>query len=131
LAVDIAPTAIIKAKGKYGHLGIDFEVMDIQKSYRSIRKKFDLIVMSQLMWYILPHFEKVVNYLAGKNLKRGGYLLVSQTFYKPHEQKYGKEFVSSVEDMLKLIEMNIVEMMGINRLGNHNAVILFKKGSGR
>ena len=60
LAVDIAPTAIRKAREKYGHLGICFKSMNIQKSYRSIRKKFDFIVMSQLMWYILPNFKKVV-----------------------------------------------------------------------
>lgn len=128
LAVDIAPTATRKAREKYGHLGIDFKVMDIQKSLRSIRKKFDLIVMSQLMWYILPNFKKVVNYLAGKNLKRGGYLLVNQTFYRPEEQKYGKEFVSSIQGMLRLIRMNVVEMIELNRLSNHNAIILFKKG---
>lgn len=128
LAVDIAPTATRKAREKYGHLGIDFKVMDIQKSLRSIRKKFDLIVMSQLMWYILPNFKKVVNHLAGKNLKRGGYLLVNQTFYRPEEQKYGKEFVSSIQDMLRLIRMNVVEIIELNRLSNHNAIILFKKG---
>jgi len=83
--------------------------------------------MSQLMWYVLPKFEKIVTHLKEQNLKSGGYLLVNQTFYKPHEQKYGKEFVSSVEDMLRVIKMNIVEMIELNRPSNHNAVILFKK----
>jgi len=131
LAIDIAPTAIKKAKEKYGDLGIDFKVCDIQNEYQSITQEFDLIVMSQLMWYVLPKFEKIVTHLKEHNLKSGGYLLVNQTFYAPHEQKYGKEFVSSVEDMLRLMKMDIVEMTELNRLGNHNAVILFKKGSGR
>jgi len=90
LAIDIAPTAIKKAREKYGDLGIDFKVCDILNEYQSIAKKFDLIVMSQLMWYVLPKFEKIVNYLKEQNLKRDGYLLVSQTFYKPNEQKYGR-----------------------------------------
>ena len=51
LAVDIAPTAIKKAKQKHRRLGIDFRVMDIQKEYKNINKKFDLIIVSQIMWY--------------------------------------------------------------------------------
>lgn len=47
LAVDVAPTAIRKAREKYGHLNIDFEVLDIQRDYKSIPCKFDLIVMQK------------------------------------------------------------------------------------
>lgn len=127
LAVDIAPTAIKKAKQKYENLGIEFQVMDIQKEYKNITKPFDLIVMSGLMWYILPDFRAIVNYLGEKVLKDDGYLLTSQPFYKPEEQKYGKEIVSTVEDMLSLIKLEVLEIVETNRLTNHNAIVLFKK----
>lgn len=126
LAVDIAPTAIRKAKEKYGKLGIDFQVMDIQREYKKFSERFNLIIMLDIMWYILPNFEKIVNYLK-KNLGKGGYLLISQTFYQPGEQKYGNEIVSSLEDMISLIKYRVVEMIEINRLKNHSAIALFKK----
>ena len=126
LGVDIAPTAIKKAKQKYGNLNIEFQVMDIQKEYKNIAEKFDLVVMSGLMWYILPNFRAIVNHLGEEILKDDGYLLTTQPFYKPEEQKYGKEIVSTIEDMFKLVNLEVVEMIEINRLINHNAIVLFK-----
>lgn len=126
LAIDITPTAIRKAKEKYKDLGICFDVMDIQKEYKKISKKFDLIVMSEIMWYVLPNFEKIVSSF-GKNLKKGGHFLIRQTFYQPRKQKYGNEVASSVEDMLNLIKYKVVEMVEVNRLKNHSAIVLFKK----
>jgi SAM-dependent methyltransferase len=127
LAVDIAPAAIKKAEQKYAHADIDFRVMDIQKEYKNIHEKFDLIVMSQLMWYMLPNFRAIVNHLGEEVVKNDGYLLVNQVFYKPEEQKYGKEIVSTIEDMLRLIKLEVIEMIEINRLSNHGAIVLFKK----
>ena len=126
LGVDIAPTAIKKAKQKYGYLGIEFETIDIQKEYKNIAEKFDLIVMSQLMWYILPNFRAIVNHLGNEVLKDDGHLLVNQAFYKPEEQKYGKEIVSTVEEMLKLVNLEVVEMIEISRLSDYGAIVLFK-----
>ena len=127
IAVDVSPTAIKKARRRYGNLGIEFKVLDIQKEYTNIKNTFDLIVLSQIMWYVLPDFEKIVNYLGARCLTTNGYFLVSQAFYKPEEQKYGKKIVSTVEDMLNLIHMDVVEMIEVNRFTNHDAVILFRK----
>jgi len=126
LAIDIAPTAIKKAKKKYEKLGINFKVMDIQKEYRNITEKFDLILVSQLMWYILPKFQEIMRYLVKNALKK--WLVISKSaFYKPGEQKYGKEIVQTPEDMISLINLKPSEMIEINRLSNHGAVILFKR----
>ena len=126
VGVDISPTAIGNAKQKYGYLDIEFKVMDIQKEYINITEKFDLIVMSQLMWYTLPSFREIVNNLGQRVLKNDGYLLINQCFYRPEEQKYGKEIVSTVEDMLNLVNLEVLEMVELNRLVNHNAIVLFK-----
>lgn len=127
LAGDIAPTAIRKARDKFGKLGIDFKVMDIQNSYQNIRKKFDLIIISQLMWCILPKFSTVIRHLR-RNLKSKGYLLINQAFYKPGKQKYGNKIISSIEDMLRLLRnYKIVELIEIgSRLEDHNVVVLLK-----
>lgn len=134
LAIDISPTAIQKAKAKYGVLGIDFRVIDIQKEYKSFTEdSFDFIVMSDIMWYILPYFERIVSWLK-KCLKYDGYLLINQAFYAPGKQKYGTDIVSSVEDMLRLIPLDTVvtiETGGGARLKDHNVTALFKKGVSR
>jgi 2-polyprenyl-3-methyl-5-hydroxy-6-metoxy-1,4-benzoquinol methylase len=127
LAVDIAPTAIKKAKEKYGKLGIDFEVMDIRRDYNGLKEKFDLLVLSQLMWYVLPKFRNIIYHLKVK-LKRNGYVIVNQTFYKPGVQKYGVKIVSSEEDMLRFFKgYKIIQLIEIgSRLQNHGVVILLK-----
>lgn len=79
------------------------------------------------MWHILSSFRKVVNYLVKNNLKKNGYLLVRQTFYRLGEQKHGGTIVSSVEDMLKLIRMDVIQMIELNRLNNHDVIALFQK----
>jgi SAM-dependent methyltransferase len=127
IGVDIAPTAIEKARKRYGNLGIEFKALDIQKEYTRIENRFDLIVLSQLMWYVLPDFKKIVDYIGERCLTENGYVLVNQAFYKSEEQKYGKEIVSTVEDMLNLVDLEVVDMVEINRLTNHNAIILFRK----
>ncbi len=128
IGVDIATTAIRKAKKKYGHLEVEFEVFDIREYWdvaNKVGKDFQLVVMSDLMWYVLPEFGNIVEYL-NRIIPRGGWLLINQTFYEPDEQKYGREIVSSVEGMLKLVPYKLVEMIEINRLSNPHAIILFQ-----
>ena len=126
-AIDISQTAINRAVDAYSNVNnISFKTMDIKKDYNKIIEKYDLIVMSQLMWYILPKFKEIANKLISR-LNKGGYFLLNQTFYKPEEQKYGKEIVSRVEDALGVILLNPLEIIEFNRFTNHNAVILFKK----
>jgi len=56
--------------------------MDIQEGYKSLPGKFDFIIVSQLMWYILL-ISKDNDLYDKKYSKKGGYILISQTFYKP------------------------------------------------
>ena len=99
------------------------------KEYQSLTDKvgrdFGLVVMFDLMWYVLPEFENIVKYL-GRIISKGGWLLISQSFYQPDEQKYGGDIVSSPEDMLKLIPYRAVEIIEVNRFSNHHAIILFQ-----
>lgn len=128
VGLDIAPTAIRKANEKYGGQGIRFEVFDIRECLSlavKIGQDFDLAVVSDVMWYVLPEFEKIIK-LLGRIVRKGGWLLVSQTFYPPDKQGYGREIASTVEGMLKLTPYPVVEMIETNRLSNHHAVVLFR-----
>jgi len=129
IGIDIAPTAIQKAKEKYGDLGIDFIVCDIKKELKRLpltSSKADLIIMSELMWYVLPSFRDICHGIK-RYLEDEGYLIINQTFYPPEKQKYGKEIVSNVKDIFKLVSLPLIEMIETNRLKNHHAICLFKK----
>ena len=126
LAVDVSPTAIEKARKQFGSPSIDFQAIDIVKDFDKITGTFDLIVVSQILWYVLPDFEELVKKLRGR-LNRKGKILVIQAFYPPEKQKYGKEIASSVEDMVRLVGMKIVEMAETGRFSGHCAIVLFEE----
>ena len=126
-AVDISSTAVKKAIKQYGKMGIDFKVADIQKDYKKIKGKYDLIVMSEIMWYILPDLKNILSHLPKNTLKKGGHLLINQAFYKPGAQKYGNEFIEKPEDLINLIKLKLVERIDVHKLNNFDAIMLFQK----
>jgi SAM-dependent methyltransferase len=130
LAVDISPTAVRRAEEAHTLPGVTFSVLDILKDYRSLPRGYDLAVLSQMVWYILPGLPEVLRHVLGSVLKADGYLLVNQTFYRPGVQSYGKEVVSTVEDLIGIIGKAPLELIETNRLSNHNAVMLFRGEGG-
>ncbi|MDD1665536.1 MAG: class I SAM-dependent methyltransferase [Methanomicrobiales archaeon] len=126
LAVDISPTAVRKAEKSYPIPGISFSVLDIQAEYTRLRREYDLVVISQMVWYILPRLKVIMEHVLTHVLKEGGYLLVNQAFYRPEDQSYGKEMLSTVEDLVRIIGRDPVELIETNRLSNHNAILLFR-----
>ncbi len=137
LGIDISETAITKAKASYNN--IDFSVLDIQKEHQAIKGEFDLIIVSNVLWYILYDFKKIMGHLK-KNLKKGGpsprrsglqpreggYVLIRQTFYKPGQQKYGADLASTPEQMIGLLDYELVETIELNRQTNHEVIVLLK-----
>jgi hypothetical protein len=68
-----------------------------------------------------------MDYLVENVLAEGGYLVINQAFYKPQDQTYGMELISTVEDLTGFIKIPPIELLESNRLTNHDAVLLFKK----
>lgn len=126
-ALDISKTAIKKAIEQYGSMDIDFKIFDIQKDYKNIEGQFDVIIMSEIMWYILPSLKDVLSHLSSKTLKPGGYILMNQAFYKPGIQKYGNEIVEKPEDLVKLANMKLIERVDIDKKNDFDSVMLFQK----
>ena len=124
IGIDISETAINKSKNKYKD--IEFKCLNILNEYDKLSVKFNLIVMSQIMWYILPQFDKIIKILWEK-LNDDGYLLIMQSFLKQEEQKYGKEIIKNIDDMLQIINHESIEMIELNRFKEHDSIILFKR----
>jgi len=127
-AVDISPTAVRRAQEDHRDAGIRFSVLDIQKDYLGVEEGYDLVVLSQMVWYILPALGDILHHLLDHVLGRGGYLLINQAFYQPGVQKYGREVVSRVEDLIRIAGKDPLELIETNRLTNHNAILLFRNG---
>jgi SAM-dependent methyltransferase len=126
LAMDISPTAVRKAAESHRIPGISFEVLDIQEECTRLHRDYDLVVISQMVWYILPRLKEVTENILSGVLREGGFLLVNQAFYRPEVQSYGREVLSTVEDLTRIIGRDPMELIETNRLSNHNAILLFR-----
>ena len=100
-ACDVSPTAIEKARENVP--GARLFVQDLSQPLPFAPGSLDLITMAEVMWYILPQLEAVLARFF-EALRPGGRLLLLQYFLKPEEQQYGKEWISSPADLLRLVD---------------------------
>ena len=100
-ACDVSPAAIEKAAADVP--GVRFFVQDLSRiaevDLPFDNGSLDLVVMSEVMWYILPQLGDVLAKLHAV-LRPGGHLVILQYFLRPEEQRYGREFVSTPDDLL-------------------------------
>ena len=129
LATDISETAIKKAREENKGSDIEFRTLDIRTEYQNLKGEFDLVIMSQVIWYILPEFSTIIEHIKKNVLKKNGSLLINLTFYPQGTQTYGNEILSDIKDLCNLVDMEIVEMIEMNHFKNPNAIILFKNHS--
>lgn len=99
--MDVSPTAIEKAKALFPSL--EFVAGDICSEHLQIGNSYDIVIMSQILWYIL---EKLPRVFANINslLKDGGFLIFVNAFLK--EQKYGKEIVDGFDGLVRYVCLN-------------------------
>ena len=83
--VDCSETAVNKAKNTFPQ--IPFLVFDIIKDYWKTDNKFELITMSEIIWYLAENIEPVLKKLR-LMLSSEGVIAIHQYF--PKNQKYGK-----------------------------------------
>jgi SAM-dependent methyltransferase len=105
LGVDISQTAIKKAKLNYPDC--NFQVGNISDERFYSPYTVDLIILSEITWYILEDLEKLLSFYK-KNLK-GVYLLHHLVFYKKGHQKYGIDKFTDLKECLKYFGLNYLE----------------------
>lgn len=101
-SVDISSVAIQKAKILFPHL--DFEVANIANDL-SKYKDYDCILLSEIIWYVLPDLEKIFSILNSEF--KGKYLVVNQVFYKG-TQKYGNEYFTNLKEFIDYVPFTLV-----------------------
>lgn len=96
--MDISPTAIRKAKALFPSL--EFIVGDIRSEHLDVGKRYDIVLMVEVLWYVL---EKLPQVFANIDvlLKDNGFLVFSNGF--PREQKYGKEIIDGFDGLVRYV----------------------------
>ena len=97
--MDISQTAVAKAKKVFPHL--NFVAADIGEVNLSHKASYDMIIMSQILWYILEKLPQIF-----KNFERlirpGGHLIFINAFLR--EQKYGRDIVDGFDGLVRYIQ---------------------------
>lgn len=116
LGIDVSTTAIQKAKKKYPLSR--FVVGDILDFHIYEEFKPDIIIMSEVTWYVLDKLSKFIQYL------REGlpdiHLIHILTVYPSNEQKYGTEYFTDSEGIMKFFGMKYLEYGEIVRLNPYS-----------
>lgn len=63
--------------------------------------------MSQISWYILPKLKKFLDYL--KNNFPDIIIIHTLVTYTNEDQKYGREFFTNMDEILRFFDMNYLE----------------------
>lgn len=109
---EISHTAVEKATAKYS--AIAFENKNILID--SIEQKYDLITMSEILWYLLDGleevFEKIYNGLSDEGL-----LAIHQYF--PDKQNFGKEHIDGIAGFESFIQDN-TQFEFVNKLVSYD-----------
>lgn len=107
--MDISQTAVGKAKEKFPDF--HFILSDIRSCDKKYKNRFDLIIVSQMLWYILDDLEAVFNNV-DQYLNENGYVVVTQAFFK-EKQRYGADIINGYSGLVKYIEDNLCDVFEI------------------
>jgi SAM-dependent methyltransferase len=109
IGVDISETAINKARS----LNPDSIFFQSRFDDFSSVSNFDvdIIVMSEITWYVLDHLDdfiqKIANYSRSRN--RPTFLVHLLTTYQPGKQKYGADKFTDLDGILAYFRLNYLE----------------------
>lgn len=103
VGMDISPTALETARSRCPES--EFVAADAPPlPFRS--DMFELVVTSELLWYVLSDIEAVFSEIQRVLAVEGHYLLVQ---YFPDDQSYGNEVMESIDELLDMVPLHSVE----------------------
>jgi SAM-dependent methyltransferase len=100
-AFDISEAAIEKARTV--DPAIEFWVDDVTRPDFSPRRRYDLVVIRDVFWYIFEHMDTVVANLA-KSVRPGGLLYVCQSFPSLDRPFVGKTVIPNPEALVAFFD---------------------------
>ncbi len=121
--IDLSQTATLEGRKSYPD--IDFKVFDVMQD-KLETDLYDLVVASELFWYVLEKLDFVISNLINA-LQVDGQLIIIQKFYLTDEQKYGKEIISSPFDLIEKLPLKIERVIETDRFTDPRCIIFGKK----
>ena len=100
VGMDISATAINKGSKKFSDL--QFICGDIRSSSFNLHKKFEVVILNQLLWYILESFDNTIDNCFSL-LEKEGKIIISQAFLKT-PQRYGKDVCDGFDGLVKYLK---------------------------
>ena len=80
------------------------------KLYNKIKP--DVIILSDITWYVLPHIKKFLKWF--KKLNKKTYLIhILLSIYPKNKQKYGKEYFYDTKSMLKFFNLEYLNITSV------------------
>lgn len=104
--VDVSPTASQKAKKMYPHC--NFIAADILEVDKYLAPDVDVIIMSEITWYVLDKLNYFLEILKKKRV-RPLYLLHLLATYPKGEQRYGVEKFTCLQEILQYFSLDYEE----------------------
>lgn len=101
--IDVSKVAIQDAREKNKNTSIDFIVKDVSKDEMETLGKFDLVVCSEILWYVCEDVYKVMLKIQSM-LSEDGVLAIQQFF--PVPQNFYNEYINGMEEFNKLMNQN-------------------------
>ena len=128
MGMDISKEAISRARKLFPDL--DFISGDIRRTYSSSYKKYDVIILNQLLWYVLESLSKTFENCFSL-LNSGGRVIISQAFLKT-SQKYGKDICDGFNGLMSFLkdhkfDIEYFKLDNSNSLLHNDGLIVFKK----
>ena len=133
-ACDVSETAVAQARQRLDSPRLHFFAFDLNR-YEELpfdNKTFDLIVLAQTVWCVLPNLESILNRFRSL-LTDVGAIMVSQNFLPPGKQQYGREIVAGPGDLLAMLErtgFRVLNTLETNRRTNHHLAVLAEASTG-
>ena len=124
LGIDISPTAISNARSQYPLC--QFEVADATGISDFVNFRPTAICMCGLTWCILDTFRDVLSAVISHF--PGVLLFHSLTFYSPGRQKHGRDYFTSLDELLPFFSGMTVQETFVHRPcpddGSHNTLVV-------
>ena len=109
LGMDVSPTAVMKARKLFPHL--NFLEGNIGSKDLFLEKKYDVLVLNQLLWYILEGLSVSLENCFSM-LSAGGSVIFSQAFLRS-PQRYGTDICDGFEGLISYLSNNTQHMFNI------------------
>ncbi len=121
--IDISETAVKVAKKRYPD--IIFKSVDITKDSLNYAR-YDCIIMTECIWYILPHLKDILSQIHDGLKTSKGVFVLNNHLYQDSEQKYGREYITTIETLMEKLPFKIEYIVENNRFEDYDVTIICK-----